>query len=322
MRVLFITGNNEIWKEKKRIIKEKYPLISFYDVYTDDRKRSVEIADVIIGMPTEQELDYADNLKLIIVPWTGINRLPVEKLTKRNILVMNNHANAKIVAERALALCLTLMGKIIFLHDKLKLGIWGGRTKYKPVDRRWTTLYNKKVSIIGFGNIGRELVKLLKPFNCKILGFKREETNNEEIKITYNLNEALDFGEILFFFLPLTEETVDLINDNNKLYLRNKFIVNIGRGEVINEETLYKLLESGLLRGAALDTWYNYPKNGSVTLPSIYPIHTFDNVVLSPHCASGTYEAQESMAQETINNLIDYIEKRPLRNLVDLNRKY
>ncbi len=322
MKILFITSNNEIWKEKKKYLKARYPQISFYD--TDQRNR-IEIMrdiDVIMGTPKEHEIDIAEKLRLIIMPWVGIDSLPIDKIVKRNIKVVNNHANSQAVAEKSLALCLALLGKVVFFDERMRRGVWGSGDRYSAVNRRWTSLFNKRVSIIGYGNIGREMVKLLEPFNCRILGFKKNKSNYENINITYDLKDALEFGEVIFFFLPLTEETKNLINDENKLLLSDKFIVNTGRGEVINEESLYKLLESGLLKGAALDTWYRYPANGNIALPSKYPIHMYKNVVISPHCASDTYESQKMMVDETVNNFIDYIEGRELKNLVNLSRKY
>ncbi|MDK2951253.1 MAG: hypothetical protein PWQ77_918 [Kosmotogales bacterium] len=322
MKILFITSNNEIWKEKKKYLKARYPQISFYDTDQRDRIEIMRDVDVIIGTPKEHEIDIAEKLRLIIMTWVGIDSLPIDKIVKRNIKVMNNHANSQAVAEKSLALCLALLGKVVFFDERMRRGVWGSGSRYSAVNRRWTSLFNKRVSIIGYGNIGREMVKLLEPFNCRILGFKKNKSNYENINITYDLKDALEFGEIIFFFLPLTEETKNLINDENKLLLRDKFIVNTGRGEVINEDSLYKLLESGLLKGAALDTWYRYPANGNIALPSKYPIHMYKNVVISPHCASDTYEAQEMMADETVENFINYIEGRELRNLVDLSRKY
>jgi len=93
--------------------------------------------------------------------------------------------------------------------------------------------------------------------------------------------------------LPLTKETHHLINKEIISQMQGKFLVNVGRGQIIEEEALYYALKNGILAGAAIDTWYLYPDSDhAVQLPSRYPIHTFKNVVISPHVGGFTIEGQ------------------------------
>jgi len=98
-----------------------------------------------------------------------------------------------------------------------------------------------------------------------------------------SLKEVLDIAEIVFITLPATSETEGLISKDHLMSMKGKFLVNVGRGSIVDEEGLYEALKSGVLKGAALDTWYTYPTTGVKGAPSRFPIHTLPNVVLSPH---------------------------------------
>ena len=86
--------------------------------------------------------------------------------------------------------------------------------------------------------------------------------------------------------------------------MNGKFLVNVGRGDAVDEEGLYEALKEGILRGAAIDVWYQYPKGGETTAePSKYPIHELPNVVLSPHLAGFTPQSARLNIEQTIENI-------------------
>jgi len=89
--------------------------------------------------------------------------------------------------------------------------------------------------------------------------------------------------------------------------MKGKFLVNVGRGSIVNEEGLYEALKSGVLKGAAIDTWYTYPVTGVLGAPSRYPIHKLSNVVLSPHVGGSTNQASARSIEDTVANIRSYL---------------
>ena len=101
-----------------------------------------------------------------------------------------------------------------------------------------------------------------------------------------------------------------MINARILSTMAGKFIVNVGRGEVVEEKALYEALKNGVLKGAGLDVWYTYPqpgKTGGIQLPSTYPFHELPNVVLSPHVGGLTPHAVEMNISQTIENMRTYL---------------
>lgn len=328
MKIVFMNYLSEYWLNLVEGLKRDFPdheFITYKDV--ENTRKLFNIADVVLtGKISEEEITRAKKLKAIFVPWTGVNALPWEAVNKKRIKVANNHGNAPMVAERAFSLSLALLGRIPEYHNDLKQGIWHGFSVHGGESDNWVSLRGRRCSILGLGAIGMELVKLLEPFNCEITGFKRSipEVLPEGVnQITDNLEKAVGKSEIVYLLLPLTEETRGIIDAKIIEKLKGKYLVNLSRGEIIDEEALYYGLKKGILAGAAIDVWYNYPSTQTpVTLPSSYPIHTLKNVVISPHVGSDTVESNERMADYTAENLRNYLSTGKLLHEVDPVKKY
>uniref|UniRef100_A0A7C3N8X5 Hydroxyacid dehydrogenase n=1 Tax=candidate division WOR-3 bacterium TaxID=2052148 RepID=A0A7C3N8X5_UNCW3 len=326
MEVRFAGCKSDYWKGKINQLKEKYPEISFFEINRDFEKEEIEFTDILITYRLKKEhVEFSKRLKYLFVPYAGLNNFPLQVLKEKNIIVCNSHENTKYVAERAFALTLALLGKIVLFHNDLKKGFWHREGLYKEY---WETLRGKKCSIIGAGNIGIDLAKFLKVFNCEIMGVKKRLKNYEKIQnfdlLTDDINKALSFGQIIFLTLPLTKESENLINEKNIYLLEGKYLVNVSRGKIVNEKVLYDSLKNKILKGAALDVWYTYPKEGEENkkLPSNYPIYELDNVVISPHKGAHTREAEEGDIDFTVSNLTNLLEGKDLKNIVDLDKGY
>jgi len=294
----------------------------------DEKSLIQEISDshaIVWGHPKVDIMEKAPKLEVVFIPFTGVNRLPFDYLMKRGIKVSNNHGNTPIVAERAVSLALAIMGRVVEYHNDMKTGDWhrnydGG----SPFDL-WTSIQNKKVTILGCGAIGKNIAKLLKGFDCEIIGFKRSGTEKIEgfKHITNDLENALGDSKVIFITLPLTQSTQDLINTSNAHLLKDKFVINVARGEIIEEKTLYENLKNGVLKGAAIDCWYNYPNSKMhFALPSHYPVHKLNNIVISPHAASHSIEGKLHQLEDTLMNIKAYIKTGAPLDVVDLEAGY
>jgi phosphoglycerate dehydrogenase-like enzyme len=319
MNILFLNKFNDYWKEKYRKLKEEFPEVRLTAAYEpNERSEALNSADAVIcGRLSKEEIENSSNLKVIIVHFTGYNNFPVDIIKQKGIILANTHAQAHVVAEHAVALALTLLGRIIEFHDDLKQGIWNRSIEN---DDMWTSLYNKRVGILGFGHIGRNIGRLLKPFNCYIMGFKKSVVNKDiepADEISNDLNYVIDKSDVLLIALPSSEQTKNIISKELLMKMHGKYLINVGRGDTVDEEGLYESLKQGILAGAALDVWFNYPgkKEGPV-MPAAKPFWELPNVVFSPHKSSHVEEAIKAMIDDTFENVRSYILNGIPKNII------
>jgi len=299
-------------------------------------------ADILMGpYVTEEILSKAStngNLKLIFIPWTGVDRLDFELMRKYNFPVANSHGNARTIAEFALALLLTAAKNIIH-HDKLlRDGDWTSRFKKMPS----INITGKTVGLLGYGAIGTECAKLLLGFDVKLIACRRnpDKTTDQQKKLTEKvypltkLQTFLEESDIVINSLPLTDDTKGMLGKEELAHVKmGSIIINVGRGHTMNEEAFYEAVKSGRIFAAGIDPQWNYPKQTSFprksdeeeekTFPSEYPIHEFDNVVLSPHRAGHLIAGYErSHWQDVLENILKIYNNEKPMNLIDLEKGY
>ena len=320
MKILFFDSLNEYWQKKLSGLEKDFPDSKFIKV--DDPNQKIPLlkdADAVVcGRISIEQLEAAPDLKAIFVPFTGVDSFPVEYIHKKNIFLANTHANSKYVAERAVTLALSVMGRVVEFHQDLYKGKWN--LFQLTQSNFWITMQGKICTILGYGEIGKNIAKLLKGYDCKIIAFKKHigsDLVNADI-VTDNLNEAISEGDVIFMCLPLSSDTKNILNRDILMKMKGKYLINIGRGNLIDEEGLYTALKDGILAGAGLDVWYNYPgrKNPEPVLPSRFPIHELKNVVISPHKSGITRESIEGMIDDVVENLRLFINTGKPRNLV------
>ena len=265
-------------------------------------------------------------MKIIFVPYVGIDALPLDYIKTHGIRISNVHGNARSVAERCIALVLSFYGKIIDYHNDLKEFKWHGYWAKGTLSDTWESIQGKACTVIGTGEIGKAIARYLKVFDCRTIGFKKRAVTEKPDcfdEITTDLNEALEKGELIFVTLPLTEETRCMFGAEILHRLKEKFLVNVGRGLIVDEEGLYRALKEGILAGAGIDTWYNYPEKGeTMAKPSKYPIHELPNVILSPHLAGFTPQAAGVNIEQAIENIRSYIQTGRAKYEVDPDLMY
>lgn len=313
MIFLFANQMNSFWEKGIREIRSDFPDHHFIiPASLEERDLILKKADgVIIGLLPIESLNQAEKLKILFVPWAGLDRLPLPLLQQKNCMIANTHGNAKAVAERAFSLCLSLLGRISEYDHDLRKGTWHGFSVNSPESDKWTSLRSKTIGIIGYGAIGKEIAALLKPFHCKILGFKKNlPTISEELLVSFvrSLEEIVEQSEILFLLLPLTKDTKNIINGDLLQKMKGKYLINMGRGNLVVEKDLFQSLKDNSLKGLAMDVWYQYPnKEVENVYPSKYPFQDLSNVVLSPHVGGFCHFGQNEMISETLENIKSFI---------------
>ncbi len=247
----------------------------------------IENADILFVFQwrkAKKIISRMKNLKMIQSFSAGINHFNFEIIPENVVVCTNSGANAWEVAEHALALMLSAARKIPQKMEMMKDGEF-------PQMYENRILREKNVGIIGFGNIGQNLAKILEPFNTKIYAINRSGKYGGKIKIEFigtlnALNYILEKSHFVILALPLTRETEGLINrERLKRMKKDAILVNIARGRIIVEKDLYEHLLDNPKFIAALDVWWHYGDD----FKQNYPFEKLENVVLSPHCA-GIYE--------------------------------
>lgn len=286
----------------------------------------VENADVLLGpYVTKELLAKGKNLKLIQVPWTGMDTFDFAAMKGLNIPVCNSHSNAAVVAELCVALLADLLKKVSYHDRKMRTGNWN-RDK-KPLDLTSPMISKQTVCILGYGSIGRRIGKLLSAFGTRILAVTEHNRTYPEIEASYcseNMMEAVAKATVVINALPLTDSTRNLIDSSFIEKMNSEaYLVNISRAAIVDEDAVYEALVKGHLAGFASDVWWNVPKRGeSQSWPSTHNnFEELDQVIMSPHRA-GFVEGALPHLDDVIVNLAHFIKGEPLINLVDVKRMF
>lgn len=252
----------------------------------------VDDYDILVaGVPTTAQLDAGPRLRAVIVPFTGVPPQTLELLRRYPHIDLHNlHYNVVPTAEMALALLLAATKFIVPIDRELRAGDWRSRYNATPV----STFHGKTALILGYGQIGQYLAPALLALGATVIGVRREppatsEGSDVAVYPPAALPDLLPRADFLINALPLTHETRGLIGAAELALLSSSAVlVNIGRGQTMDEEALYLALRDGKIRAAGIDVWYSYPRTDddrAHTMPSRFPFHELDNVVLSPHRA-------------------------------------
>jgi D-3-phosphoglycerate dehydrogenase len=228
----------------------------------------------------------ADRLKVIARYGVGVDNVDLAAAKAQNIVVTNTPgANSVSVAELALGLMLALARQIPEAVEAVHLGKW---PRYAGL-----SLEGKTIGILGLGAIGRQLVRRLKAFDCRIVVHDpfvdAAAASTLDMELT-GLDDVLAQSDFVSLHMPLLPETRGVVNDEFLGKMKpGAFLINTARGEVIDEGALLRALQSGRLRGAGLDTFAKEPPDpGS-------PLLKLPQVVATPHLGAMTDGATSNM---------------------------
>ncbi|MCG2762195.1 MAG: reverse transcriptase-like protein [Candidatus Atribacteria bacterium] len=317
MKILILSKmvKPQVWEKIFNELNKKAKLnLEFIIPKKDERetiKKYLKDVEAVIGENfSKEDLEQAKKLKLIQIPFAGVDKLDFNLYKNYpDIFICNIHANKFAVAEHAFALILALTKNIVTNDRDLRLGKWHGFSTKEPT----VQLQGKSIGIVGLGSIGWEIAKIGHTLGMKVFALKRkiEEKDLKKKNILEFLGEKKDLEKVIkesnfiVVAVPLTKETKGLIRKKELKLMKGKYLINISRGVVIDEEALFKSLKEGNLTGAAIDTWYQYPSpEQREVLPSKYDFNKLDNVVMSPHTAGYTDRALEENIKSVFDNIV------------------
>lgn len=231
-------------------------------------------------------------LKVISRVGTGLDNIDLNAAAEKKVKVFNTPGGpTEAVAELTLGLILTLLRKINSLDGKIRQGIWK--------KEMGSLLSHKTVGIIGFGNIGKKLAELLRPFNCKILVYDPFVSCEGElfVKKVDSLDDLLSSADIVSLHMCYTKENYHILNRERFSKMKSTgILINAARGGLIDENALYNDLRKGKIAGAALDVFEKEPYQGN--------LKDIENVVLTPHIGSYATESRIQMEIDAVLNLL------------------
>lgn len=269
------------------------------------------IADAIAKVD-ESLIQGMSQLKMIMSEGVGYNGIDVEAATKRGIPVCNNKGiNSVAVAEQTLLFMLALLRDFIPGDRAVREG-HQIQKKERMMVEGFLELSECTIGLVGFGDIGREVTKLLKPFGCTILYHEINPLSSEQEEewgVAYRtLNDLLAQCNMVSLHLPATKATHEMVNEDFlKKMRKDAWLINTARGELVDNAALRRALEEGWICGAALDTVAPEPTmkdNIMVDLPE----SVRDRVLYSPHIAgvsTGTFRRGHKNIWENIRRVRD-----------------
>ena len=295
-------------------------------VFLPERKgpKRIELldgADIMVALSFSKkeihhrEIPRLQNLRFIQLVYAGADNIPFDLIPEDIIMASNVGAFAEPIAEHVLALVLALAKNII--PDYRMLG--GGK-----FDR---TGFNQELkggvcSIVGFGGNGKAIARTMQMLGMKIFGINRSGTTDAPIEFVgraSDLKKALEISDVVVVTTPLNRETRDLIGRKELEWMKaDAILINVGRGDVINQKALYDHLKSHPNFRAGIDTWWSEPADrGGLELD--FPFFELPNIIGSPHCADHVPQSMPGATRKALENVKRFLLGNNIRGV--LNRK-
>ena len=286
-------------------VPDSFQLVMLDEVTQEDLIRKIPDADYLLCSGRirigQEELDAANHLSMIQRTGVGLDSLDLKLLRERNIpLYVNQGVNADSVAEHTILLMLGCLRRLPVIQRNLRNGIW----KKQEQGIQTYELSNKRVGLIGMGNISRRVARILNAFGAEIWYYdvRRLSPDEEaELELQYcSLPELFAHSDILSLHCPLNAQTMHIVNAETIGTMREgAVIVNTARGGLIDTRALCDALRSGRIAFAGLDVYETEPLNDP-------ELRALEQVILTPHIGGVTYDSFARMMRLAMHNIQMY----------------
>jgi glyoxylate reductase len=252
-------------------------------------------------------------LKVVSNYAVGFDNINIEEATDRGVVVTNTPSDEvnEAVAEHSWALMLALARRVVESDEATRRGAYKG---WEPGIFIGVNMVGKTLGVIGLGRIGAMTARRAKGWNMRVLYNKRsrDEEAERELGVEFaDLDRLYAESDFISLHIPLTEETRHMINkDSLNKMKKGVILVNTARGPIVNEQDLVDALRDGRLRGAGMDVYDNEP--------NIHPeLVAMENVIITPHIASATWEAREKMGHMSVDSILQVFAGEKPENIVN-----
>jgi D-3-phosphoglycerate dehydrogenase / 2-oxoglutarate reductase len=259
---------------------------------------------------TPEIIEAAENLKVVGRAGIGLDNVDISSASKKGIIVMNTpEGNTVTTAEHTIAMIMALSRNIPQATASLKEGKWE-KKKFEGLE-----IFNKCLGVIGVGRIGRLVAERAKGLKMNVIAYdpfiKPEVIEGLDLE-PVSFEELLKRSDYITIHTPSTDDTINMINKETISKMkRGALLINCARGDIVNEDDLYEALESGYLKGAAIDVFRKEP-------PGKTKLMNLPNFICTPHLGASTKEAQDRVAEEVAKQIVSYLLYSSIRNAVNV----
>ena len=255
-------------------------------------------------------MEHAPRLRVIGRAGVGVDNIDAEAATRRGVVVMNTPgANAVAVAELTICLMIALARKVAAANSSMHAGKWEKKIL------QGSELRGKTLGILGLGRVGLEVARRARAFGLEVIGsdpFVSAAVARENGIKLVSLDEMISGSDYITLHVGLTPQTAGVINAKTIATMKKGVrIINCARGELVEDAALIDALKSGHVAGAALDVFTVEPLKDS-------PYAELDNVILTPHIAGSTGEAQEAVGVQIARQVREYLKLGVVQNAINL----
>ncbi len=291
------------------------------DAILADCEAAVMSADFILTPGNFGALMAAPNLKILLQPWVGTDWLDAGFLPK-GLRFCNAGGHAAPMAEYVLGTMLEHALELRQIHQNMLDGNWTRSGRNASPEARHGDLSGKHVGIVGYGEIAQAVAARAHAFGMSVSAVARSKRDKTPAPLSWigtqaDLPKLLGESDYIIMTCDLNDETEGMIDAAAFGHMKESaYLINVARGEVVDEDALFAALTSKRIAGAALDTWYRYPSNvanaeadpdrGGAYQGSKHDFNSLDNVLLTPHVSAHTFGADRGRYESIADSLCSY----------------
>ncbi|WP_226011434.1 phosphoglycerate dehydrogenase [Halomicrobium salinisoli] len=298
----------------ERLREAGHEVETAYDVEGEELLDAVADANAMIVRSgtevTEEVFEAAPELIIVGRAGIGVDNIDIEAATDHGVIVANApEGNVRAAAEHSVAMAFATARSIPQAHQRLRDGEWA------KGDFLGTEVNNKTLGVVGFGRVGQEVAKRLDPLGMDLVTFdpyiSEERAERLGAELVDSLDELLKRSDFITIHTPLTDETENMIGEEELAQLEGGYVINCARGGIVDEPALAEAVEDGILKGAAIDVFADEPVDPD------NPLLDVDDVVVTPHLGASTEAAQENVATSTADQVVAAFNDEPVANALN-----
>ena len=286
-------------------IESQGELVAWPNSTPEESVARVSDCDVLIVNKikvNDRLLDAAPRLRLVCEAGTGINNIDVDACERRGVLVRNvaGYSTDSVVQETFMHI-LNLLGNGAYFDEVVKSGAYSRSGLFTDYSRPFIEMAGKTLGVIGLGAIGSKVARIGTAFGMKVVYYSTSGTSHSTEYPSVPLERLMRESDVISVHAPYNERTAGLVGEKDLRMMKPKaIIVNMGRGGIVVEDALAKVIDEGVIGGAGLDVYSVEP------IPADHPLlHTRhpERLSLTPHVAWASIEARERLIQSIADNI-------------------
>jgi glycerate dehydrogenase len=259
-----------------------------------------------LQVPAEMIAQFPDSVELICEAGTGYNNIAIDAAVQKGITVCNVPAySSHRVAHTAVMMMLNLSSTMQMQIKMLGKGDRSNFTDHLQVPH--VELNGKTLGVVGYGNIGRQVIKVAQAMDMKVLCYTRTPRPDQENLSFVSLETLLKESDYVSLHCPLNDKTRHIINEETLALMKpSAFLINTSRGALIDEPALISALQAGKIAGAGLDVQETEPPAAD------NPLYTMDNVIITPHMGWKGLETRQRLVGVVADDIRGFFEGKPV----------